>query len=224
MFERVPERELMDAADQVAAYAAMDFSEAHDRLIQELAETFPDSKFDGEVLNLGCGTGDETFRFLHRYPKSRVIGVDGAAAMIARAKLELATHHKALSGRAEFLVGYVPSEEIPRRPYVAVLSNSLLHHMHKASAFWGAVGEQSSKGTAVFVGDLRRPDSKEKVEELVRVYTEGEPEIFRGDFRNSLCAAFTADEVRSQLKAAGLSELKVREIGDRYLVIAGVRG
>jgi trans-aconitate methyltransferase len=224
MFQRIPEPELMESADQVAAYADADFSESHNHIIEQIATTFPDSRFNGDVLNLGCGSGDDTFRFLNQFPDSRVIGIDGSAAMIGRAKFELIAHHKALADRAEFVVGYIPSEDIPRRPYVAILSNSLLHHMHKPDLFWSAVKEYSSMGTAIFVADLRRPSSAEDAKELVRHYAEDAPEILRADFYNSLCAAFTADEVRGQLNVAGLTELKVREIGDRHLVISGVRG
>jgi SAM-dependent methyltransferase len=223
MFNRIPEPELMEAADQVAAYAEADFSEPHNRIIEEMVATFSGARFDGEVLNLGCGSGDETFRFLYRYPDSRIIGVDGSAAMIARARLDLTAQHKALADRAEFVVGYIPGEGIPRRPYVAILSNSLLHHMHRPESFWAAVGGHSTTGTAIFVADLRRPGSTADAKELVRLYAKDAPEVLRTDFYNSLCAAFTVDEVRSQLNAAGLAELRAWEIGDRHMVIAGVR-
>ncbi len=213
----------MEAVDQVAAYADADFSESHDRIIEQVAEAFPGLRFDGEVLNLGCGSGDDTFRFLYRYPESRVIGVDGSTAMIDRAKSDLASRHSALAHRLQFVVGYIPSEDIPSWPYAAILSNSLLHHMHRPELFWSAVREHSKKGTAIFVADLRRPGSREDAAELVRLYAGDAPEVLRADFYNSLCAAFTVDEVQSQLNEAGLTELQVCEIGDSHLVISGVR-
>jgi trans-aconitate methyltransferase len=224
MFQRMPEPELMEAADQVAAYADADFSEAHDRLIDQIAATFPDSRFDGEVLDLGCGSGDYTFRFLNRYPDSRVVGVDGSAEMLTRARSDLASHHAALADRAEFVVANVPGEDIPRRPYIAVISNSLLHHVLEPESLWSTVTEHAKKGTAIFVSDLRRPVSIESAKELVRLYAAEYPEVLRTDFYNSLCAAYTADEVRGQLMRAGLTELKVSELGDRHMVISGLRG
>jgi hypothetical protein len=42
------------------------------------------------------------------------------------------------------------------------------------------------------------------------------------DFAASLCAAFTPEEVREQLKATGLNSLHVESIGDVYMLIHGV--
>lgn len=223
MLQRIVEPELMNAPEQVAAYASADFSESHDRLVQQISVCFPDTDFAGTVLNLGCGSGDDSFRFLNRFPASTMIAVDGAPEMIARAESELRSRHASLEGRVQFLVAYVPSEQIPQRPYVGIISNSMLHHMHDPLAFWAAVVQHSRSGTAIYVADLRRPSSVEDVEALVDTYASDAPDILRADFRNSLCAAFTPEEVRGQLQAVGLSELTVAEIGDRHLIVHGVR-
>jgi hypothetical protein len=73
------------------------------------------------------------------------------------------------------------------------------------------------------VGDLRRPDSVQAAEELVNEYAREAPEILREDFRNSLLAAFTPEEVQAQLHQAGLAGLAVQTVGDRHMIIAGVR-
>jgi hypothetical protein len=41
------------------------------------------------------------------------------------------------------------------------------------------------------------------------------------DFYNSLCAAFTPDEVTAQLAAAGLNSFHVEAIDDRHLAAWG---
>jgi hypothetical protein len=48
-----------------------------------------------------------------------------------------------------------------------------------------------------------------------------EPDVLRRDFCNSLCAAFTPDEVRRQLADAGLGRLVVEPVTDRHMVIYG---
>ena len=223
IFKRIPEPELMDDEVQVDAYASADFSESHNRLIARISEFFPAAAFDGAVLNLGCGSGDDTFRFLRYLPKSRVIGVDGASAMIERAKRDLLTHHRDLESKVEFLVSYIPSSSIPKRPYVGIVSNSLLHHMHYPDQFWKCVADHSTKGTPIFVADLRRPSSLIEVNALVDAYAQGAPNILRDDFRNSLCAAFTEEEIIAQLMDAGLSELSVTVVGDRHIIVHGMR-
>ena len=69
---RVTEPELMDDPAQVDAYASADWSDAHDRLMRELALRFPRESLSGVFLDLGCGPGDDTFRFLRDFPRTRV--------------------------------------------------------------------------------------------------------------------------------------------------------
>jgi hypothetical protein len=56
---------------------------------------------------------------------------------------------------------------------------------------------------------------------LVETYSADEPRLLRRDFYNSLLAAFTPVEVRSQLRRAGLRELKVEAVSDRHLLVFG---
>lgn len=223
-FSRIPEPELMNEAEQVDAYASADFSESHDRLIKKVGELLNGIEFDGAVLNLGCGSGDDTFRFLNRFPKSSIIAVDGAQIMIDRAQRDLQAHHSKLTERVEFLVAYVPSVDIPTKSYVGIFSNSLLHHMHDPLKFWECVAQHSSTGTPIFVADLRRPASLNVVDQLVAAHAEGAPPILQEDFRNSLKASFTADEILEQLEYAGIQGLNVDSVGDRHIVIYGIRG
>ena len=56
---------------------------------------------------------------------------------------------------------------------------------------------------------------------IVDAYAAGEPETLRHDFLASLKAAFAPDEIRDQLAAADLKELKVRLVSDRHVLVAG---
>lgn len=222
MFQRIPEPELMNDDVQVDAYASADFSESHNRLIAQIGELFPSCSFDGTILNLGCGSGDDAFRFAKAFPKSRQIAVDGAPAMIERARRDL-QHHNEIIGRIEFITAYVPSAEIPSLTYAGIISNSLLHHMHKPDEFWKFVADRSSPKTPIFVADLRRPASLTEVDLIVSKYAEGAPDILKKDFYNSLCAAFTEQEIRQQLDQAGLGSLSVLAVGDRHIVVYGTK-
>jgi hypothetical protein len=69
--------------------------------------------------------------------------------------------------------------------------------------------------------DLCRPESPQQVDALVAAYAGDAPEVLRGDFENSLHAAFTVEEVRAQLDAAGLESFRVETVSDRHLVAWG---
>ena len=218
---RLPEPELMDDAEQVDAYASADWSESHDRLMQQIQVFFPRESMQGMFLNLGCGPGDDTFRFLRDFPQARVTAVDGAPRMIARARRDLEERFPQFRQRVEFHLAYIPSADIPKQEYAGIISNSLLHHFHVPDLFWAAVREHAHPGSRIFVADLRRPASLEAVDDLIDEYAGEAPEILREDFRNSLRAAFTPEEVRDQLHRAGLGSLEVKAVGDRHLIIAG---
>lgn len=221
--ERTPEPALMDDPEQVDAYAAADWSEGHDRLMRQILDYFPPESLAGMFLNLGCGPGDDTFRFLRDFPQTRVLAIDGAPRMIDRAREDLQRKFPEFRQRVEFRVAYIPSPDIPAGDYAGIISNSLLHHFHEPGLFWSAVREHAHPGSRIFVADLRRPLTLTAVDALVNEYAREAPEILREDFRSSLRAAFTVAEVRDQLRQADLASLAVKAVGDRHLIIAGTR-
>jgi len=219
MMERVPEPELMDEDVQARAYAEANFDEAHSRFIALFQEHFPDLS-EGTVLDLGCGPGDITFRFARAHPRMSVHGVDGSDAMLHYGRVLLAEDPK-LSRRVQLITGFLPGAALPRSSYDAVISNSLLHHLHDPSVMWDSVRKLAASGAPVYVMDLLRPNSDQEVERLVETYAGGEPEVLRHDFHASLKAAFTVPEVKEQLQKAGLAQLNVKPVSDRHLLVTG---
>ncbi len=197
----------MTDAEQARAYAEANFEAAHSRYPLLYCEKFPHRPSTGHALDLGCGPGDVTRRFARVLPGWRFDAVDGSAAMLAQApKTE----------RINYIQGFIPGVSIPRARYDLVLSSSLLHHLPDPSVLWQTIAERA--GNMVFVVDLRRPESREVARQLVDQYAQGEPDVYRRDFFNSLLAAFTAEEVRQQVASLGLT---VEEISDRHLLVWG---
>ena len=206
--ERIVEPELMTDEEQARAYAEADFESAHSRYPLLFREIFPDCPPTGRALDIGCGPGDVTRRFAQILPNWDFDAVDGSAAMLAQAPP---------TERITYIQGFIPG--VPLSRYDLVLTSSLLHHLTDPSVLWQTIRRCASN--MVFVVDLRRPSSREDALKLTDKYTQGEPEVLRRDFFNSLLAAFTIEEVERQLKDAGLSKLPVREISDRHLLVAG---
>jgi SAM-dependent methyltransferase len=235
--ERIPEPELMDDAAQAAAYAAADFGSTDQAVVERITALFgPAPVGDGQgvgerIVDLGCGPGNISFRLAGRFPKAAVLGLDGAAAMlaIATARQEAAPGRwpnlrfqqallplgaAALAGLHGLAPAFAP-------PFSAVVSNSLLHHLHDPQVLWHTVRRLGAAGAAVYIKDLRRPSSAEALRQLVALHAADAPPVLRRDYANSLHAAFSLNEVDAQLAAAGLPELVVRELDDRYLEIHG---
>jgi len=72
------------------------------RMVQIALERVPFPRTAAlRAIDLGIGTGYFTERFLKQFPNSRVLGIDGAQAMIETAKARLMS----LASRVEFVVG-----------------------------------------------------------------------------------------------------------------------
>jgi SAM-dependent methyltransferase len=217
--QRIPEPELMDEFEQARAYAEADFSEPNERFVELFAAEFPDLRA-GAVLDLGCGPGDIALRLARRNPALEVDALDGSRPMLAYGEARLRGEPE-LAARVSFVEGILPGAKLPRSRYDAVVSNSLLHHLHDPRVLWRAVLDHGAPGAAVLVMDLFRPGSAGEAQEIVEAYAGEEPEVLKRDFYNSLCAAFDPAEVRDQLASCGLSALEVRTVSDRHMVVTG---
>ncbi len=219
--KRILESELMDEEAQASAYAKADFEEPHNQFIYLFKQTFEEHPVEGNVLDLGCGPGDITFRFARAFPRCVLYGVDGAKEMLAHGRAYLAETNE-FKNRVKLIQGVLPQAELPLPYYDVVISNSLLHHLHNPQVLWNAVQKYGATGALVFIMDLKRPPSIESAQNLVATYAAEEPEVLQKDFHNSLLAAFEPNEIQTQLETANLSYFQVQEISDRHMTITGI--
>jgi trans-aconitate methyltransferase len=216
--ERVPEPELMEEPAQALAYAQADFSAPHQAFVDQFRRLFP-AHVPRQVIDLGCGAADISVRFARAWPQAQLVGIDGAAAMLACARD--AVRSAGLGARIVLTQARLPDTTGLARAFDTLLSNSLLHHLHDPQVLWRSVRALAAPGAAVLVMDLARPTSRAQVDALVASYAAGEPEVLRRDFANSLAAAFEPDEVRAQLRAARL-DFSVEMVSDRHLLVHGL--
>jgi len=218
LVHRILEPELMTDAVQCQAYAAADFAwsnQAFVEIVQDLIEP------DATILDLGCGPADVMIRLALARPLLNITAVDGSPAMI-----QLATEAIAACGlteRISAIEGYIPGLPLRDGTFDAVLSKDFLHHLPDPSVLWLEIRRLVKPRGRICVMDLRRPESPEAARAIVDRVARNEPDVLQFDFFNSLCAAFTPDEIREQLQAAEL-ELTVTEYGDRHVLIQGIAG
>jgi len=220
--ERVAEPELMLDAHQALAYASADFEEPHGRFIDILKQRLVDLPASGVAVDLGCGPGDISLRFLRAFARWRVDALDGSPAV-----LELGRQAAARAGlgtRIRFHEVLLPQDSATCRPYDLVFSNSLLHHLGDPAVLWSSACRWAGEYTLLFVMDLIRPESRDRARELVDRYASNEPDVLRTDFYNSLLAAYRPSEVREQLWRASLGHLELEAVSDRHFIAWGPIG
>jgi SAM-dependent methyltransferase len=215
--ERIPEPELMDNEEQSIAYAQADFSRSNQFFVDSLIRDFPIHV--RSVVDIGCGPADVVIRLAKAAPQAVITAIDGSAPMIALARTAART--AGVDDRLTLLNTRIPGPPPAARSFDAVLSKDLLHHLSDPQVLWSEVKRLGRPGAAVYVMDLVRPDSEAAARAMVEDGAGSEHPILRHDFYNSLLAAFTMDEVRSQLAAAGL-DLSVSLAGPRHMLIKGV--
>ena len=70
--------------------------------------------------------------------------------------------------------------------------------------------------------DLLRPLDRDTAVQLVQQHAAGAPEVLERDFIASLHAAYTVEEVRQQLAAAGLQRFRVDHVDELHFVVWGL--
>jgi trans-aconitate 2-methyltransferase len=229
--QRSVEPELMDDPLQVQAYAQADFGATDQALVERLVGIFGESLGDGpgqRLVDLGCGPGNISFRLAERFPQASVLGLDGAAAMLEVAQQALAQRALGCPGLADrlgFAQVLLGPETLPFGGFTAVVSNSLLHHLHDPQALWRHLRQLAAPGAAIYIKDLRRPATPEAALALQQMHLAAAPPLLQRDYLASLHAAFEPAEVEAQLRAAGLpvgeQGLRVAALDDRYLEVWG---
>ena len=220
--ERTPEPEVMDDPGQALAYAEADFAEVNQSFVDALVASLPNAEKLSQVLDLGCGPADIPLRLCQRLPQIQVMGIDASEPMVSLGRN--AIEQAQLNHRMELRVAWLPVDPIDRS-FDLIISNSLLHHLPDPSVLWNQIARQialaENDGVEIYIMDLRRPADPASAQKIVDTYAENEPDILRRDFYNSLLAAFTPEEVQTQLEEAGLGHLKVNLPSDRHLLVTG---
>jgi 2-polyprenyl-3-methyl-5-hydroxy-6-metoxy-1,4-benzoquinol methylase len=215
---RTLEPELMDDPEQALVYARGDFEKENQGFVDRFREYFPEFT-EGHILDLGCGPGDIPVRIARALPSCRITAVDASEPMVRLA--EEAVRKAGLSDRITFRCERF--QDLAGVSIVdAAISNSLLHHVPNPLQFWHKLRLAVKPGSPVLVMDLLRPESSEAAQAIVDQYASGASDILRRDFYNSLLAAFTEDEISSQLARMNLTRLIVDVPDDRHWVVGGL--
>jgi trans-aconitate methyltransferase len=199
--------------DQCKEYANTDRSPMREFFVNQLINTIT---LHGTIADLGCGPGDYGIHISKIFPDVIIDAYDGSAAMVSLAK-------KAASNFPNVRVFQVPVDAIDKK-YDVIISANTLHHFSDPAVFWKAIKSLSSSSTRVFIMDILRPDSVSKLESIIATSTIKFNDLFRKDFKDSLHAAFTQEEIKEQILSQGLTLSTTTYTIDRELDIIIIYG
>ncbi len=215
--DRVPEPEVMEDEQQAIAYARADFSSSNQMFVEGLLNASVSRL--GTILDIGCGPGDIPIRLAKAKSSVYIVAVDASDVMVRLAND--AVEKADLARRVRIAEGRIPGLKVRRGGFDAIISKDLLHHLPDPMVLWEEAKRLGRPGTVLYVMDLFRPATREDAKAIVESVSANEPEILRRDFYNSLLAAFTPDEVRDQLRKAGLA-FEVEIASERHMCTRGL--
>jgi ubiquinone/menaquinone biosynthesis C-methylase UbiE len=210
--ERQPEPEYMDLPEEALAYAQADFADVNAAFVERLLK-LAGGQEAVSALDLGAGPADIPLRVAEQRPHWRQFAVDAAISMLRLAEPE----RRRAARRVVLVQADAKRLPFPDHSIQTVYSNSILHHVLDPHAFWSEVRRVLRPGGLIFLRDLSRPPSPQAAQDLIDEHAAGESDLLREEFYRSLLAAYTPEEVRAQLRKAGLEGLEVRQITDRHL-------
>lgn len=209
--DRYPEPEVMNAADDVSAYASsagQNHLEALDKTFvdQVLALARPGLEPTGFLLDVGCGPGNIALKIARRCPTLAVVGLDRSRNMVetaSRAAVELG-----LDTRVFFQQASADRLPFSGGAFDFVLCNSVLHHLSDPARVLGEMLRVITPDGAILLRDLRRP-SRLAYPWHVRWYGRHYSGIMKRLFEDSVRAAYTPEELADLLRRSGLSEAHI---------------
>src|SRR3954454_13207175 len=128
MIPRVLEPEAMDTPEEVRQYDAMDHSEVNGRFVTDFLAAHGSCR-GGEILDVGTGTARIPIALARADATARILALDLAENMLARAAENVA--EAGLSGRIRCLLGDVKglAPVLNQQRFEAVISNTIIHHI-----------------------------------------------------------------------------------------------
>jgi predicted RNA methylase len=155
----------------------------------------------GKIVDLGSGSCNFVIALCLEFSDLTVDCYEASEEMIKLAEENIRQHN--LADRIQIIKDNLLNAT---GNYGAVLINRVLHHIDDTEQLWKVVNDMSSN---VFAIDLERPLEFSSLDRLFEVMESMFDDIYVLDTRQSFMAAYTADEVREQIKNYGYNVLSM---------------
>ena len=211
---RIPESELMESTEQARAYSCADFRESNNIFVNNL---FRVSKINDKtkILDIGCGDGEIPIQILKR-KNCDITAVDGSEAMLDEFYKKVKNNNIT---NIKIMNSLIDDELLVDSKFDIVMSNSLVHHIKDIKSFWNNLIRLTDNNGIILCMDLQRPDDESSLINLLQIYG-GNNLTLKKDFENSLRAAYTIDEIKSQLNEINKISFTIKPVSDRHFFVS----
>jgi SAM-dependent methyltransferase len=183
---RILEQEVMSDLASVEAYDSTSQKKNLSFFVIEKLE--PDFTIKS-IADLGCGNCNNYSSLLNKFPFAKITGVDASQKMLEKAKTNTITYN------VELINSYIQNVE---GNFDLVVSFLALHQLPDANIMWEAIKRLSTNNKFILF-DLIRVEDDKLCDKIIKEMSPTNNLIFNVDFKNSLKAAFTEEEIKQQL-------------------------
>lgn len=222
MLSRVLEPEVMDTVEEAVDYDSMDHGDVNCRFVDDLLAGWRHDDSSRSVsgclvTDLGTGTALIPLKIFQREPGiGKTIACDLSMEM-----LKIADRHIQKAGAACIQTLFCDCKQLPIADgsQDMVISNSIVHHIPEPEHVLREAIRILKPGGLLFVRDLMRPETNERVEYFVQTYTGNDNADQQQLFRQSLHAALSVEEVSALLSELNVPTDCVAANSDRHWTI-----
>lgn len=207
---RIPEKELMTCEEQAHSYANADFFQSNSIFVNTLSQNININN-STELLDVGCGDGEIPIR-IYKETQCSITAIDGSQAMLDQFIMKMKKNKIKNISTYRKLIDH---NLFPEKSFNIVICNSVLHHVSDIELFWSTLFRLTKKKGTICLMDLIRPKSTKELETLLSRYGGNDP-ILLSDFKNSLKAAYTINEVTEQLLSYDNISFNIKSVSDRH--------
>jgi ubiquinone/menaquinone biosynthesis C-methylase UbiE len=183
---RILEQEVMDDALQVEAYnSANQLACLTSFLLSNITEDFTIKS----IADLGCGSGNYYLSLFEKFPEAKIIGFDASENMLNKARVN------SYYFNSDFINSKI---EQVNGNYNLIFSSLLLHQLPDPNVLWQTI-KRISINNKFYLFDILRIEDDSECDKVIEAISPIKNDIFNSDFKNSLKAAFTEEEIKQQL-------------------------
>lgn len=217
---RIPEPEVIDRKEEIAAY----ISSTTQSYLERIDQTFVEQALslgilEGNALDVGTGPGQIPIKLAAKAPGLYLTGVDLSSSMIARAKKT--AEQAGLANQICFQLGDAKCLPFGDHSFDMVLCNSLLHHTADPLETLNELSRVCMPQGAVLLRDLRRP-SRFLFPFHAWWFGRHYLGLMNQLYLQSLSASYTQDELEELLLHSHLSDAQVFQTGQTHIGIQRV--
>jgi 2-polyprenyl-3-methyl-5-hydroxy-6-metoxy-1,4-benzoquinol methylase len=220
---RLIEKEIMDDPEQCLQYLKFNKINLIDFFYNKINHHFKDNQLT--IFSFGSGTCEYESKIASSQNLVSIDAYEASREMNKLAKAVISLNN--VEDKINLKEVLIEENTEIEKKYNFFICVNTLHQLQNPTVLWNTLKKACLPNSKFFILDLLREEDDLKIDQIIEIHAKDAGELFKGDFRASLKAAFTKEEIIEQLSNSGIeasvetinaknSELKIIFIEGQY--------